>query len=349
MEKEFWGKSPTGQDISKYTIRTKSGSYFVTMDFGGTLLELHVPDRDGKLSDVVLGFQDLEAYFVNEPGFGCLISPYANRVGGAKFELNGKTYQLEVNDNRNCLHSGSHPLHRKMWDVVASDDHSITYSVHKEDMECGFPGNVDLTVTYSLSDDNRLDIHYHAVSDQDTYLNLTNHSYFNLGGHDSGSVLDQKVWIDADAFTPTDAELIPTGEIAPVDNTPMDLRTPRTLRAGFTNYEYEPIRFGHGYDHNYVLKTTPGQVSLVGSLEDEKTGRLMEIYTDMPGMQIYSGNYLTPSPLGKGGFPYQPGYGVAFETQYFPDAVNQPSFPQPLVKAGEPFDSTTSYYFKTVE
>lgn len=348
MEKKKWGNAPEGGEIFRYTISNASGSYFVSMNYGANLLELHVPDRDGRLDDVVLGFEDLDSYFVNDPCFGCLVAPYANRIGNASFTLGGKTYKLDPNDNgHNTLHSGYHGLHHKMWAMTAFTDRSITYTIQKEHMECGFPGNVLLSVTYTLTDDNVLSIHYHATTDRDTVFNPTNHSYFNLGGQASGPALDAMIQLDADYYTPTDDEQIPDGRLEKVDGTPMDFRQPRRLGDDIKNYDFKAIRIGHGYDHNFVLKTKRGTLSPVGSMTDSKTGRKMEIWTDLPGIQIYSGNYVIDCPKGKGGVTYEPYVGVAFETQFFPNAVNIPTFEQPILRAGTAFDSTTEYHFTT--
>lgn len=348
MEKKKWGNGPEGEEIYRYTISNASGSYFVTMNYGANLLELHVPDRKGHLDDVVLGFQDLDSYFVNDPCFGCLVAPYANRIGNAAFTLAGETYHLDPNDNgHNNLHSGYHGLQHKMWEVTAYSEHSITYTIQKEHMECGFPGNVLISVTYCLTDDNTLSLHYHATSDRDTVFNPTNHSYFNLDGQDSGLATDALIQLDADYFTPTDEELIPHGEIEKVEGTPLDFRKPRRLGQDLTNYDYEPIRISHGYDHNFVLKTKRDSLSPVGYMASEKSGRKMEIWTDLPGIQIYSGNYVKDCPTGKNGVTYEPFSGVAFETQFFPNAVNIPSFVQPILRAGIAFDSTTEYHFTT--
>lgn len=347
MEKKTWGTLSTGEKVTRYTIRNASGSWFVTMDYGADLLELHVPDRDGALADVVLGFRDLEAYRINDPCFGCTVSPYANRIGGASFTLNGRTYALDRNDHdHNTLHSGLHPLHHRIWNVTDVSEDSITYRIRKSDGECGFPGNVDLSVTYTLSEDNTLSIHYHALSDQDTVLNPTNHSYFNLSGQDSGSALGEIVTIDADSYTDTDEEQVPHGALVPVEGTPMDLRKPTVLRDALKSKDsYPALKIGNGFDHNFVLSTSFGHPKKVAALYDPKSGRLMEISTDMPGIQLYTGNYLAPEPVGKNGTAYAPGSGVAFETQFYPNAVNVASFPQPLLKAGEAFDSKTSYHF----
>lgn len=345
---EEWGKTKDGQTISRYTIMNETGSYAVISNYGAVLHQLWVPDKDGKLADVVLGFEDPESYFINNPAFGSVVGPYANRIEAGQFSINGKTYQLEKNEGNNTLHSGPSPFFRRLWEVTDYDGTSVTLLVKNADGECGFPGNVELSVTYALSNDNTLSISYSAHSDQDTALNVTNHSYFNLSGHDSGLILDEIAWIDSDAITATDEASVPHGELFSVDGTAMDFRTPKALGRDINDTSCDPIRIGGGYDHNYVLDTRPGEVKLVASLEDHASGRKMEVYTDMPGIQLYTGNFIEPDPVGKGGIHYQKRSGVAFETQYYPNAINVPSFPQPLLKAGKTWESTTAYKFSTL-
>lgn len=357
MNRRLWGQSPDGGNI--YTYELSGGGILArVMNYGANLLSLYVPDKNGKLDDVVLGYEKLEDYFVNVPGFGCAVTPFANRIGGATFTLNGETYTLDKNDGNNNLHSGFQPLHRRVWDVVEEDDSSITFAIDMKDGEIGFPGNVHIEVSYTLLPDGILGLDYYAKSDRDTVFNPTNHTYFNLNGHASGDILDHIVWINADEFTYADKESIPDGTMLSVDGTPMDFRTPTKIGARIED-DYEQLNWAGGYDHNYVLKQDkPAHeydadaedaddftTYLVGSLYSENTGRKMEIYTELPGMQLYTGNYLTDSEIGKGGKPYARRGGVAFETQYYPNAVNVPSFPQPSLPAGGEFMSRTVYKF----
>ncbi len=342
---KLWGTTKDGQEMHLYRLENENGTHADVSDFGAILYNLYVKDKDGDLSDVVLGFHDAEGYFHNGPAFGAIVGPVANRVEGGRFEVNGKSYQLEQNEGNNTLHSGSNPFFYRMWTVDDYDGSSITLTVHNADGESGFPGNVDLTVTYALSNDDTLSISYRAISDQDTVLNVTNHSYFNLAGESSGLILDQIVWIDSDEFTITDEVSVPHGEIGKVAGTPLDFNTPKPLSDGIDDSSFDPIRIAVGFDHNFILKTTPGEVSLVASLEDKKSGRKMEVYTDMPGMQLYSGNFIPQEPVGKNGNGYAKRTGVAFETQFYPNSMNCPNFPQPRLKAGVEWTSTTAYKF----
>lgn len=348
MEKNLWGTSPEGLEIYRYTIEGTGGMRAVFMNYGANLLSLELPclekDKPATNIDVVLGYEKLEDYFVNDPYFGCCVAPCCNRIGGAAFRLNGRTYTLDRNDGEHNLHSGNDPLCRRVWKVEEAAEHTICFSYEKKDMDMGFPGNMKITVRYTLSPDNELRIDYSALSDADAVFNPTNHSYFNLAGHDSGSAMGQLVWVNARRFTVTDRASIPNGTLAEVAGTPMDFSTPKPMGPEIDS-DYPQLAWASGYDHNYVLDIPAGQLSLAASLEDPTSGRKMEVYTDLPGLQLYAGNYIAPGSAGKGGFLYQPRYGICFETQYFPNALNIPSFPQPIVRAGEEKRTTTVYKF----
>jgi aldose 1-epimerase len=319
-------------------------------EYGANLVNLIVPDKDGNKADVVLGFDTLAEYEVNAPGFGSFIGRHANRIGGAKFELNGKVYELEKNDGDNNLHGGFVGYNKMMYEVETfeeEDSISIEFSRISPDMEQGFPGNLDITMTYTLTDDNELVLEYYAVSDKDTIVNLTNHSYFNLAGHNSGSVLDQKVMIKANQFTPTNDALIPTGEYADVTGTPMDFRTLKALGQDI-NADYKPLKQAGGYDHNYVLDISGTEIEKVAELVDEKSKRVMEVFTDLPGMQLYTANFLPEDGTYKAGAKYKKRDGVCFETQYFPNSCNIKEFKSCALKAGEEFDFVTVYKFSTL-
>ena len=340
-------------EVKKFEL--KSGKLSATvMDYGANLLTLNVPDKDGKVRDVVLGYENIDDYEGNDPGYGCSVIPFANRIGDAKFTLNGKEYTLDKNDGENNLHSGFHPLHHKTWDVAEKSDNSITFTIEKKDMECGMPGNVKVSVTYTLTD-NALHLTYKAVSDADTIFNPTNHSYFNLDGHDAGpdSALSAKIMINADQFTETDDTSIPTGKLLDVSGTPMDLRTPKALKDGVDS-DFHQLKLCGGYDNNYVIKKdkptdefgAKETLYLAASMESENSGIKMEVFTDLPGIQLYCGNYIPDKKeTGKGGTLYERRGGVAFESQYYPNAINIPEFPQPVIKAGEEFVSDTVYKF----
>lgn len=341
MKKEF-GATKNGEKASCYVLKNSKGMEAVVSDFGASLLKLYVPDKDGKTQDVVLGYETLEDYENGGDSLGATVGRVANRIGMAEFELNRKKYELTKNDNgKNTLHGGIDFYNKRMWDVKEEDDTHVVFALVSPDGDQGFPGEVKIEVSYTITEENELKIHYHAIPDQDTLLNMTNHSYFNLSGHASGTAWNAKVWIDADAFTETDAELIPTGTVVPVEGTPMDFRKEKVVEKEI-GADYTPLKLAGGYDHNWVLNGKGFRKA--ASAESEETGIKMEVYTDLPGMQFYSGNFLAGSK-GKEGAVYEKGYGICFETQYFPDAIHKENFESPITKAGEVYDTTTVYKF----
>ena len=347
FKKEEFGLTKDGKTAYLYTVANKNGVIAKYTDFGAILVSLYVPDKDGRMEDVVLGFGKLEDYFVNEPNFGATIGRHANRIGGAAFELNGVKYELDKNDGNNNLHGGFDGYHKRLWDADTYEDERgqvIEFTYESPDQDQGFPGNLKVSVKYILTDDNELEIEYNAVPDQDTVINLTNHSYFNLAGQASGTILDQIVWMDSDEFTFADEEAIPNGEIRKTAGTPMDFTTPKKVGLDIAA-DYDQLNWGKGFDHNWILKTKEGEMSLVASLYDEKSGRYMEVLTDLPGIQFYTGNFLDGSLTGKDGAVYVQRSGLCFETQYFPNAINVPSFAQPVTKAGETYHTCTIYKF----
>ncbi len=347
ITQKSFGKTARGEEATLYTVTNNNGMKVSFTDFGAHIVSIIVPDAQGNAVDVNLGFETLKGYEVNSPGFGAFIGRHANRIGGAKFEINGKTYELEKNDGNNNLHGGSNGYNKLMYETEIYEDDdiaSVEFSRLSPHMEQGFPGNLDITITYSLTEANELVIEYLAVSDRDTIVNLTNHAYFNLAGHNSGSVLDHKLWIKANQFTLTTPDLIPTGELADVAGTPMDFRSFKTIGQDI-NADYEPLKMAGGYDHNYVLDINGTEVEKVAELIDEKSGRRMEVFTDLPGMQLYTGNFLTPTKNNKDNAEYNKRYGVCFETQYYPNSCNISTFPSCLLKAGKEFDSVTIYKF----
>lgn len=348
--KEQFGITAKGETAHKYTLTNTSGCRLVVSDFGALLLELHVPDRQGTLADVVLGYDNLADYEENPQSIGATVGRHANRIQGASFTLHGKTYELAHNDHNNNLHSNPDSYFKRMWQAEDVEDtelgQSITFTLFSPDGDQGFPGNVHVAVTYTLTEENEVMIHYEAETDEDTIVNLTNHSYFNLAGHDGPSIENHIAWINASFYTVADSESIPTGEIAPVEGTPMDFRTPKPIGQDI-NSDFVQIQYGIGYDHNWVLDNH-GEMGLVASLYDTASGRKMEVYTDLPGMQFYAGNFLD-NIAGKGGAVYGKRTGVCYETQYFPDAIHHPNFPSPVLKAGEIYDTTTVYKFGTEE
>lgn len=344
MEKNIWGKDTDGRDITIYTIQNSKGMSVRTMDYGANVLSICVPDSQGNTADVVLGFESLEDYFVNDAFFGCCVVPSCNRIGKAQFTLNGKTYLLDKNDGENNLHGGSFQICRCIWEVTDVSDASITFSYHKKDGEMRFPGNMDISVTYTVTEENELRIDYLGLSDADTIFNPTNHSYFHLGGQGSGDVLDHVLWLNASFFTMTDPASIPNGTLVNVADTPMDFTTPKPIGRDIDS-DYEPLLWAGGYDHNFVIDKTEGELALAASVHDPKSGRYLEVFTDRPGIQVYCGNYISSNDIGKGKIPYGARYGLALETQYYPNAINIASFPQPVAKAHVPSRSTTIYKF----
>ena len=350
ITQKSFGKTVRGDEATLYTLTNGNGMKVSFTNYGANIVSIIVPDAKGNFADVNLGFENLAGYEENPPGFGSFIGRHANRISDARFELNGKVYELDKNDGKNNLHSGFVGYNKFMYETEVYEDDdiaSIEFSRLSPHMEQGFPGNLDVSVTYSLTEANELVIEYLAVSDRDTIVNLTNHAYFNLAGHDSGSILDHKVWIKANQFTPTTPDLIPTGEIRDVTGTPMDFRTPKTIGQDI-NSDYEPLVLAGGYDHNYVLDISGNQVEKVAELIDDKSGRRMEVYTDLPGLQLYTGNMLSPVNNSKNGAVYEKRYGVCFETQFFPNSMNTPNFTSSMLKAGKEFDSVTIYKFSTI-
>ncbi len=311
-------------------------------DFGAVLYTLLVPDKDGNLCDVVLGYENPEASMKGGVEFGATIGRCGNRIANGEYTLNGKTYELDKNNNGNYLHGGYDRYEHRMWTVKETSENSITLSLHSPDGDQGHPGNFDVDVIYTLTDDNEVKIDYKGVADQDTLINMTNHSFFNLNGHAAGSILEQELWIDADAFTATDDKLIPTGEIVPVDGTPLDFRVKKVIGKDMI-FGYEPIQFAGGFDHNWCLNNN-GKFAKVAEMSAKESGITMEVYTDLPGMQFYSGNFLASEP-GKDGIVYKHRQALCLETQGYPDAINHDNFPSVVKKAGEIYQTTTVYKF----
>ena len=351
-QKKF-GVTKNGSEASLYTLTNKNGMKVTVSDFGAVIVSIIAPDKDGRFDDVVLGYDRLSDYETNSSGYGSFIGRVANRISNASITIAGIKYPLEKNDGNNCLHSGSVSYNKFMYEHELYDDgeeSGIEFSRLSSDGEQGFPGSLDVSVTYTLTDDNELVIEYFAAAGADTVLNFTNHSYFNLGGQASGrdSVMNEILTINADRFTPTDDALIPTGEMCDVTGTPMDFRAGKPIGADI-DADYKPLKQGKGYDHNYVLNHTEfGSTEKVAEIEDPKTGRCMEVFTDLPGMQLYTANCLDDTEDCKGGIHYQKRGAVCFETQFFPNTVNTPAFKNfsgGFVEKGGQFESTTIYKF----
>lgn len=347
VKKKSFGICSDGTEASLYELTNANGMKVTVTDFGANIVHIIVPDANGTMADVALGFETIQGYEVNAPGFGSFIGRNANRIGGARVTIQGVSYELETNDGPNNLHGGTPAFNKVMYEVEMFEDEngsSVELSRVSPHMEQGFPGNLTLSVTYTLTDDNELLIEYFAVSDQDTIVNLTNHSYFNLSGHNSGSILNHEVMICANEFTPTDERLIPTGEFCSVEGTPMDFRTMKPIGRDL-NADYEPLQLAGGYDHNYVLEKQTEDVELCARLFDPNSKRYMEVYTDLPGLQLYTANMLAEPQDGKDGAIYQKQSGVCFETQFYPNATNIPEFPTTVLKAETEYSYATIYKF----
>lgn len=351
VEKSIIGTLTDGRVLERYTLRNANGVEASFTNLGAIWLTMCVPDKDGKLRDVVLGYDTPEAILADPGHMGAPIGRNANRIGGAHCVIAGKECTLAANNGVNNLHSAPDLYHQRLWDVAydnAGLGSYVIFSLDSADGDQGYPGNAHISVTYTLTDDDALEINYKMVCDQDTIANFTNHAYFNMDGHDAGSVLDQLVWINADQFTPADAGSIPTGELRDVEGTPMDFREGRRIGDDI-DADFDQLQMAGGYDHNWCLNDCDGDVRLVARILSEKSGIAMEVYTDLEGMQFYTGNFLNGACAGKGGAAYLKRYGCCFETQHYPDAVNKPQFPTPILKAGEEMDTTTIYRFTTGE
>lgn len=336
--KKYFGKLPDGSEVSLYTI-CGGGITAHISDLGATIVKLFVPDREGKLADVVLGFDDPNDYIASGTFFGSVVGRNANRVGGAQFNLNGRSCRLDINDNGlNNLHSGFDYYKNRLWTVESVTENSMRLHLHSPNGDQGFPGNADIWVTYSL-ENGSLQIVYDAVSDADTVFNLTNHSYFNLAGHNRPEkAMDQILTLPARHFTPADELSIPTGELRDVAGSPMDFRFPKPIGQDIDE-NYDALRLQGGYDHNFEVFTSPCAI-----LSDPVSGRTMAVSTDCPGVQFYSGNFLI-GETGKDGVSYCRWGGICLETQHYPDSVNKPQWKQPFTKAGEPYHSETTLHF----
>lgn len=354
ITKTLFGTTASGEKAYLYLMKNRKGMELVVSDFGAVIQKILVPDRDGHPVDVVLGFDALADYDSDHNNtFGAFVGRNANRIGGAVFTLNGKTYQLAKNDGENNLHSGPDNLsNRVMYETECFEEPemaTVEFSRMSPDMEQGFPGNLDMTVSYSLTEEGEVVIEYFADCDQDTICNLTNHSYFNLSGEQADTILDHVLMLKSDAFTPTDSGLIPTGEIRDVTGTPMDFRVAKPIGQDI-EADYEPLVTAGGYDHNFVLPDAEqDEPVLAGTVMSPVTGITMDIYTDLPGMQVYTGNFLNGEVAGKKGKKYPRRSGVCFETQFFPNACNMPEgtpgWETSVLPAHVPFESTTIYRF----
>jgi len=354
ITKSDFGKMPDGTPIELYTLRNSKGMEATIMTYGGIVTSLKVPDKNGNFGDLVLGFDNLDGY-VNAtyqramPYFGALIGRYGNRIGGAKFTLNGATYTLPANNGANTLHGGPRGFDKVVWQVeeaeVGERGPKLELTYLSKDGEEGFPGNLTVHATYTVTEDNALEVEFKATTDKDTVCNLTHHSYFNLRG--SGDILDYLVYINANKYTPVDSGLIPTGELRPVAGTPFDFLTPTPIGLHINDTNDEQIKFAGGYDDNWVLNKTNGDLTLAARVSEPTSGRTLEVWTTSPGLQFYTGNFLNGSLTGKGGWVYQFRDAFAMEPQGFPDSPNHPDFPTTELKPGETYKNTIIYKFAT--
>jgi len=345
---QSWGKTPQGQAVELYTLTNARGMEARIITYGGILVSLKVPDRRGKFADVVAGFDSLDGYVSQPPPpfFGALIGRYANRIGNASFTLDGVHYTLDKNDGPNSLHGGLHGFDKVVWTAKPIGNNSLQLTYLSKNGEEGYPGDLSATVIYTLTVNNELRIDYSATTDKDTVVNLTNHSYFNLEGQGVGNILGHIVTINADRYTPVDKTLIPTGELRPVAGTPFDFRTPHTIGERI-NADDEQLKYGRGYDHNWVLNRKGTSLELAARVVEPKSGRVLEVLTTQPGLQFYTGNQLDGSIHGKGGKVYGAHVAFCMETQHFPDSPNKPKFPTTVLKPGHRYHEITVFKFTT--
>jgi aldose 1-epimerase len=342
-----FGTTSQGEKVTQYTLTNAKGASVLIITYGGIVTSLKVPDRNGKLADVVLGFKTLSEYEKKSPYFGCLVGRYGNRIAKGEFTLDGHTYHLATNNNGQSLHGGLRGFDKVVWNAAPAETRqgpSLKLTYVSKDGEEGYPGNLSVTATYTLTNKNELKLVFRAKTDQATVVNLTHHSYFNLAGQGSGDILGHLVTIHADKYTPVDQVLIPTGKQSSVKGTPFDFRKPTAIGARI-NEEDPQLKNGKGYDHNWVVDKLPGHLGLIAKVEEPRSGRVMEVISTEPGVQFYSGNFLDGTLIGKGGKVYGFRNGFCFEPQHFPDSPNHKSFPSTVLRPGETYRNTIIYRF----
>jgi aldose 1-epimerase len=349
IKKESFGQTKEGKAVDLYTITNSHGMEVRAITYGGIIVSLRVPDKNGKVDDVVLGFDRLDGYLDKSPYFGAIVGRYGNRIANGKFTLDGKEYSLAKNNGPNSLHGGLKGFDKAIWQAEPfknKQGSGVAFTYTSKNGEEGYPGNLKAKVTYTLTEKNELVFDYEAATDKATPVNLTEHSYFNLAGEGTGDVLKHELMLNADRFTPVDKTLIPTGELRPVKGTPMDFSQPTVIGAHIDD-NYEQLAFGGGYDHNFVINHKTGGLQLAARVYEPTTGRVMEVFTTEPGVQFYSGNFLDGTITGKQGHVYKRRYALCLETQHFPDSPNHPEFPSTILKPGQTLRSRTMYKFST--
>lgn len=342
-----YGRTPDGVAVEAFTLTNAHGIEVCAITYGAIIVSLRVPDRAGQMDDVVLGYDSLDGYLRASPYFGAIVGRYGNRIGAARFVLDGKTYRLAANDGANHLHGGIKGFDKVVWHAEPFQNDTgvgVVFTHTSPDSDEGYPGALAARVTYTLTDRDELIVDYHATTDRATPVNLTQHTYFNLAGDGRRDILGHELWINADSFTPVDSTLIPTGVIAPVEGTPFDFRTPTAIGARI-GADDQQLRFGRGYDHNFVLRDEDAALGHAARVVEPTTGRTLDIYTAEPGVQFYSGNFLDGSIRGKGGHVYAHRLGFCLETQRFPDSPNQPQFPSTILRPGQEYRSRTVFVF----
>ncbi len=332
-----------GKPTRMFTMENKNGMVVTLTNYGAKIISVYAPDKNGKFADVMLGFKSIAEYEQYGASHGAVVGPFANRIAGARFTIDSVTYNLPVNNGKNCLHSGPDSWYRKVWDFQ-KDGNVTVFSLESADGEFGFPGNKTAKTTYKLTDDNELKIDYEITTDKACHINITNHSYFNLRGEGNGDIIDHILVINADKSTPVNSEMIPTGEIVDIRGTDLDFTSPHSIGERIESQNQQLV-FGSGYDFNYVINKAEGELAFAASAYEPESGRYMEVFTTEPGVQLYTGNHLSGKEIGKSGVAYTKRTGFCLETQHFPDSPNQPAFPSTLVQPGETYKSTTIYKF----
>lgn len=346
MKKLSWGKLPDGREVDLFTLVNGKGMEAAITNYGGILVSLKVPDKSGRPLDIVNGFDSFDGYIKNPAYFGAVIGRYANRIAHGEFQLDGVKYHVPKNDGANALHGGVLGFDKRIWDSRTTPN-GVEFTYISKDGEEGYPGTMTARVTYSMTDDNGLRLDYRATTDKNTVVNLTNHSYFNLAGQGDGDILGHELTLEADRFTPVDSGLIPTGVLQPVEGTPFDFRKPAVIGSRI-NDSNEQLKLGKGYDHNWVLNRKGGSVELAARVREPRSGRVMEVLTDQPGIQFYTGNFLDGSIHGKFGAMYKQRCALCLETQHFPDSPNHPDFPSTVLKPGQEYKTSTIFRFPSV-